>query len=253
MIREALLLVTVGCMVALAGCGGALTADDGPTRDDVSYPDAVSENGTNVSALVDGHAAALNDSSFTLSIELDQNSSTGERSVEMDARVSDDRENVRATVVGDDEQTSLYLTEETRYEKQVTGNETDYRVTDRRSDAVKLVPSSYSGGAYIEQFGAGIGANFTPTDVREVHGTTVVALRADGSNVSTPDSTEIVEYNATILVDERGVVHSFEVSVESERDGDATTLSFSMELSDLNETTVEEPSWLDEARNQTSD
>lgn len=247
--RKALLLIAVGCLVALAGCSGALSGEDDPTLDDVSYPDGVSENETNVSALADAHTEALNESGFTLSLDVVENSSMGNQSIEMGASVSADRENVRASVSGGDRQTSIYLTDETRYEKQTGGGETDYRVTDRRPDAMKLVPSSYSGAAYVEQFAAGGEANFTPTDVRVVDGTTLVVLRADGSDVSSEDETETVEYDATILVDERGVIHGFDATVESEQGDDVATLSVSMAVSDVNETTVAEPSWLDEARN----
>lgn len=247
--RNALLLIAVGCLVALAGCSGALsgTGADGPTEDDLTYPDGVSENGTNVSALADGHAEALNGSSFSLAVDSTQNSSMGNQSFEVTAAVSADRETVRANVTGGGQQSTLYLTESQRYTRMTTGNDTVYDVSERESSGMQLVPSSYSGAAYVEQFAAQTDANFTPTDVREVDGTPVVVLSADGGNIS--DESPIVNYDATILVDEDGVIHSLSVTAEAEQDGETSTVSFSMNVTDVNDTSIEEPSWLDEARN----
>lgn len=248
--RNALLLIAVCCLVALAGCSGALSGETGePTEDDVTYPDGVSENGTDLSALADGHAEALNGSSFTLALDMTQNGSTGEQSIGMDTAVSADRDRVRANASMQGQRTSMYLTEDRQYARVTVDNQTMYDASDRTSEGMQMVPGSYSGATYVEQFGESANANFTPTEVREVDGTTLVELRADGSNVSVPEGAEILAYDATILVDERGVIHSLDVSVESERDGETTNVSLSMEVSDVNETTVDEPSWLDEARN----
>ena len=249
--RNALLLIAIGCLVALAGCTGSLPggADgaDGPTEDDLTYPDGVSENGTNVSALADGHAEALNESSFSLAVDSTQNTSMGNQSLEVIAAVSADRENVRANVTGGGQRTTLYLTESQRYTRMATGNDTVYDVSERQSSGMQLVPSSYSGAAYLEQFAVQTGANFTPSGVSEVDGTPVVVLRADGGNIS--EETPLTSYDATILVDEDGVVRSFDVTAEAEQDGETSTVSFSMNVTDVNDTSVEEPSWLDEARN----
>lgn len=247
--RNALLLIAVGCLVALAGCSGALssTGADGQSEDDLTYPDGVSENGTNVSALADGHAEALNGSSFSLTIASTQNSSMGNQSSEVTAAVSADRETVRANVTGGGQQSTLYLTESQRYTRMTTGDDTVYDVSERKSSGMQLVPSSYSGAAYVEQFAAQTGANFTPTGIREVDGTPVVVLRADGGNIS--EQTPITSYDATILVDEDGVIHSLDVTAEAEQDGETSTVSFSLNVTDVDDTTIEEPSWLDEARN----
>ncbi|USZ69565.1 hypothetical protein NGM10_07485 [Halorussus salilacus] len=248
--RNALLLIAVCCLVALAGCTGTLPGGtDEPTEDDVTYPDGVSENGTDLSTLADGHAEALNESSFALAVEMTQNGSAGEQSVAIDTAVTDDRDRVRANASMGDRRTSMYLTEDRQYTRVTADNRTVYDDSERTSDGMGMVPSSYSGAAYVEQFGASAGANFTPTDVREVDGTTLIELRADGSNVSAPEGAEIRGYDATMLVDERGVIHDLDVTVESAQDDQTANVSLSMDVSDVNGTTVEEPSWLDEARN----
>lgn len=256
--RNALQLLAIGCLVVLAGCSGALPGGDGAqTLDDVNYPDGVSENGTNVSALADGHAEALNESNFTLAFDMTQNRSQETQSVEMDAAVSADRDEIRMNASTPGQQTSMYLTTERQYTRLTPENQSEgepiYDVSNRTDEGMQMIPASYSGATYVEQFGANAHANFTPTGVEVRDGTTLIELEADGDNVSAPDGTTVKAYDATVLVDEEGVVHSFEVTVETERDGTTTNVTLSMELSDLGETSVEEPPWLDEARNQTSD
>lgn len=252
--RNALLLFAVGCLVALAGCSGALTGGDAttadPTLEDVSYPDGISENGTNVSALADAHADALNGSNFTLTIDTTRNGSAGNRSVHATAAVGSDRDDVRMNVSTGDQRIATYLSAEKRYTRTVVNGNATYRASNRTSESTKLVASSFSGGTYIDQFAGRAGANFTPTGVREVNGTNLVVLRADGSNVSV-SGMEIAEYNATIFVDERGVVHRFRVSVRGARGDASVRISLSMRVAGIGETTVAEPPWLDEARNRT--
>lgn len=249
--RKLIMVLAVGCLVALAGCSGAFM-DDKPTLEDTSYPDGVSDTGTNVSALAESHSDGLENQSFTLRIELNQNGSERNESATVRAAVGADRDRVNATVVQDEGGQSTYLTAEKRYVRSVTDGETSYRVSDRSPEAAQFVTATYSGATYLESFAGGVNANFTPTGVTVENGTTLIELAADGSNVSTSDA-EVTDYEATMLVDEQGVVHQFDVSVQTESENGERSISLSMTLSDVGETTVEEPSWLDEAQNQTAE
>ena len=249
--KNAFLLFAVSCLVALAGCSGALsdaTGGAGPTLDDVSYPDGVSENGTDAAALADGHRTALENESFTLSMELSQNSSMGNQSVQMDAAVGADRDDVRANVSALRQQVSMYLTSEKQYTKTTVDNRSMYRVQNRTPRGMQFVPASYTGARYVEQFASNV--SFQPTGVREVDGTKLIVLRANESAVTAPDRVNVTEYNGTLLVDEQGLVHRFDVQVTTEQDGQRAAVGFSFEISDVGETTVEEPNWLDEAKNR---
>jgi hypothetical protein len=252
--RSALQLITVSCLVALAGCSGALSGvggDGEPTLEDASYPDGVSENGTDLATLSNAHNEALNGSSFALSLDVSQNGSVANRSIAVDAAVGPDRDTVRVDISGANQSMATYTTAEKRYLRITAGNRTNYRASERTADRTKLLPSSYSGAEYLDRFGGQVEANFTPTKVREVNGTTLIVLRANGSDVSDPEATNLTDYDATLLVDERGVIHRFEASVQTEQNGESIRNSLTMTISGVNETTVEEPPWLDEARNQT--
>ncbi|NEU55366.1 hypothetical protein [Halorussus sp. MSC15.2] len=250
--RRVLQLLVLSCLVALAGCSGALPGDGAgeQTLGDVSYPAGVSDDGTNVTALANAHESALENSSLTLSIDSTVNSSAGNRSVVLDAAVGSARDNVLVNGSASGRQMSVYLTPEKRYTRIATGDNSEaaYQVTNRSQEAMRLVPS-YSGSGYLDQF-AGM-ANFTPTGVRTVNGTTLLVLQADGSNATATDRANVSEFDATILVDERGVVHSVTVEATSSRNGQEFRTTYSMTISDVGETTVAEPAWLDEARNQT--
>ncbi|WP_276299732.1 DUF7537 family lipoprotein [Halorussus lipolyticus] len=253
--RSALQLIAVSCLVALAGCSGALPGGangaDGQSPDDVSNPPGVSANGTDLAKLSSAHTEALNGSSFTLAFEVSQNSSASNRSMSATAAVGPDRENVHVNVSGAAQSMATYSTAEKRYLRVATAERVDYRVADRSADGLKLLPSSYAGTAYLNRFAGQVGANFTPDGVREDNGTTLVVLRADGSDVSAPNGTNVTDYDATLLVDEQGIIHRFEASARTERGDQWVRSSVTMTISDVNETTVAEPAWVDEARNQT--
>ncbi|WP_435177121.1 DUF7537 family lipoprotein [Halorussus sp. AFM4] len=251
--RRALQLLAVSCLVALAGCSGALTdgGAGGQTLDDVSYPAGVSANGTNVSALADAHESYLQNRSLSLSVSSTMNASSGNRSVALDAKVGADRDNVLVNGTAMGQQVSVYLTPDRQYTRIAAGSgEAAYRATNRTPGSARLIPSSYSGAGYLGQFG-GV-ANFTPTGVRTVDGTQLIVLRADGSNATATPAANVTDYEATMLVDEHGVVRSVTVEATSRRNGQQVRTNYSLNVSDVGETTVDEPAWLDEAKNQTS-
>ncbi|WP_158058680.1 DUF7537 family lipoprotein [Halorussus halophilus] len=245
--KNALLLLAVGCLVALAGCSGALT---GGTDNEMTYPDGVSENGTNVSKLTQSHDAVLNGSSFTLRLNTTTNTSMGNQSLALDAKVGQNRDQVLVNVSGGGRNVTSYQTAEKRYTRLSMGGQTVYRADDRTPQGQQFVTGSYSGSMYVDQFAQN--ANFTPNGTTQFNGETVVVLEADGSNVSDPQSANLTDYEATMLVDEQGVVRKFDATVRTEANGAYNRVSLTMTISNVNETSVPEPNWLDEARNQSN-
>ncbi|UPW01537.1 hypothetical protein M0R88_05385 [Halorussus gelatinilyticus] len=250
--RKALQLLVVCCLVALAGCSGALPGGDGAQSvDDVTYPAGVSENGTNLTALADAHQNQLQNQSLTLEVASTVNSSMGNQSVALDAAVGADREQIRVNGSAMGQNVSVFVTEEKRYTRLNVGDgEARYQIADRSPDSNQIIPASYTGRSYLDRF-AGSG-NFTPTGVRTVDGTTLVVLEADGSNATQSSQANVTDYNATMLVDQQGVVHSVSVEASVTRQGQRVRTDFTMNVSDVGETTVAEPTWLDEARNSTN-
>lgn len=246
--KNALLLLAVGCLVALAGCSGALMGDD--TDNAMTYPDGVSENGTNVSKVIENHNAALNGSSFELTLNTTQNTSMGNQSLALDAKVGPNRDRVLANVSGAGQDVSSYQTAEQRYTKLTVNGETAYRAGNRTSQDQQFVEGSYSGATYVDKFAQD--ANFTPNGTTQFDGEKVVVLEADGSNVSSPQGANVTDYDATMLVDEQGVVRKFDATVRTEAGGAYSRVSLTMTVSNVGETSVSEPNWLDEARNQSS-
>ncbi|WP_128477058.1 DUF7537 family lipoprotein [Halorussus pelagicus] len=250
--RKALQLLVIGCLVALAGCSGALSGGDGAqTLGDVTYPAGVSDDGTNVTALADAHESQLQNESLSLAVDSTVNSPAGNQTVSLDAAVSADRDRIRANGSAMGQQVSVYVTADQRFTRISTGDaEPRYQVAERTPDSMQLIPESYTGRTYIAQF-AGSG-NFTPSGVRTVDGTTLIVLEADGSNATESQQVNITDYNATMLVDQQGVVHSVSVDISATRQGQQAQTRFSMNVSDVGETTVTEPSWLNEARNSSA-
>lgn len=251
--RKALQLLVIGCLVALAGCSGALTGGDGAqTLDDVAYPAGVSDNGTNVTALASTHESQLQNESFALGMASTVNASGTNQSVELDADVGADRDRIRVNGSAVGQQVSVYVTEEKRYTRFSTGNDSEakYQVAERTPESSQMIPSSYTGRSYLDRFAGS--ANFTPSGVRTVDGTTLIVLEADGGNVTQSQQANVTDYDATMLVDQQGVVRSVSVEVSATRDGRQVRTQFSMNVSDVGETTAHEPAWLDEARNSSN-
>jgi hypothetical protein len=249
--RKALQLLVVVSLVALAGCSGALSGGDGAqSLDDVTYPAGVSENGTNLTALADAHENQLQNQSFTLEVASSVNSSMGNQSIALDTAVGADREEIRVNGSAVGQNVSVYVTGEKRYTRLNLGNgDVRYQVGDRNPESNQIVPESYTGRSYLDRF-AGSG-NFTPTGVRTLDGETVIVLEADGNNATQSQQVNVTDYNATMLVDQQGVVRSVSVEVSAAQQGQQARTEFSMNVTDVGETTVVEPTWLDEARNST--
>lgn len=247
---RALQLVVLGCLVGLAGCTGGLPGGgDDPTLDDVSYPEGVTDNGTNVTALAETHSDALENRSFALAVETTVNGSATNQSVAMDVAVGLDRDEGYANTTTGDRRMATYLASETRYTRIGTEEGPQYRATERTPTALQFVPASFSGANYLGRF-LGV-ADLAPTGVRVVDGTTLVVREADGSNATAASPANLTDYDATVPVDERGVVHSVTAAAAGSNGGETARTRFSMNVSDVGETTVEEPPWLDEARNRT--
>lgn len=246
--RRFALLLAVGSLVVLAGCSGALSGGDStPTLDQMTYPDGVSENETNLSTLADTHVEALNDSSYTVEVNTSEEYETRNVSANITSRVESNPRKALVNISAGSE--TSYITNETLYTKRTQNGDSRYEAIERSQNGSDPLARLYTGSGFIGQLNAE--ANFTPTGVRTVDGTPLVVLEPNETTVDM-QGVNVTEYNATILVDERGVVHRFDRTLGFEMGNSSVRSEISMNVTKLNETTVEKPSWLDEARNQSS-
>ena len=98
-------------------------------------------------------------------------------------------------------------------------------------------------------------ANYGPAQTVERNGETLIRYEAtevvspDAFLVPSNDTSDVSAFNATLLVDQNGVLRTFSYFVEFEGDdGNQVTKQSTLRLSGFNATSVDEPGWLGEAK-----
>ncbi|MEF8974436.1 MAG: hypothetical protein V5A15_06050 [Haloarcula sp.] len=277
--RRHLSLALVLLLTASAGCTGLLGSEAGAggtdtevttTATDANGP-APGEAGFSAAAIERGHFETLSNSSFTtsLSFELSTVRDGENRSVFINRTVAIDRQNDRSLATGELVQasgdtlaTTTYTADGTTAERRVLtrGDEelTDYRSATPPYDG-RVQPvneSSVIDRSLLQSLGADI--NWTYAGTETVDGDSVSRFEATGSAVTGFAADDAVSTNvsangtadsasATVLVDEDGVVRSFQYRVTTERDGQPVTVTLSLSVSNVDDTTVAEPDWLSDA------
>ncbi|EMA23575.1 DUF7537 family lipoprotein [Haloarcula argentinensis] len=276
--RHHLSLALVMLLTASAGCSGLFGSGTGtgtpdtPTSADANGP-APGSSGFDAAAIERGHFETLSNSSFTtsLSFQLSTARDGENRSVFINRTVAIDRDSDRSLSTGELVQasgdtlvTTTYTADETTAERRVLvrGDEemTDYRSASPPYDGpVQPVnESSVIDRSLLQSLGSDI--NWTYAGTETVDGDSVSRFEATGSNVTGFTADDAVATNvsanettdsasATVLVDEDGVVRSFQYRVTTERDGQPVTVTLSLSVSQVDDTTVTEPDWLSEAEN----
>lgn len=260
------LTLTAGCSGIFGGTSGGSPA----TATDHNGP-APGTSGFDAGAVETGHFETLSNASFTasLSFRLSTVRDGENRSVFVNRTVAVDRANDRALATGTLVRANGAALETTTYT--ADGATTERRVlstpnrtaTDYRSDtppydgAVRPVnASSVLDRSLVQSLGSDVDWTFAGTDT--VDGDAVSRYEATGPNVTGFAPDEAVAANVTegesvdavsaaVLVDERGVVRSLRYSLTTERDGRPITVTLSLSVSEIGETTVEEPDWLSKA------
>ncbi|WP_058996785.1 hypothetical protein [Haloarcula sp. CBA1127] len=276
--RRHLSLALVVLLIASAGCSGLFGSGTGtgtsetPTSADANGP-APGSSGFDAGTIERGHFETLSNSSFTtsLSFQLSTVRDGENRSVFINRTVAIDRESDRSLASGELVQasgdtlvTTTYTADGTTAERRVLtrGDEemTDYRAASPPYDGpVQPVnESSVIDRSLLQSLGSDI--NWTYAGTETVDGDSVSRFEATGSNVTGFTADNAVSTNvsangttdaasATVLVDADGVVRSFQYRVTTERDGQPVTVTLSLSVSQVDDTTVAEPDWLSEAEN----
>ncbi|EMA29781.1 DUF7537 family lipoprotein [Haloarcula japonica] len=277
--RRHLSLALVVLLTASAGCSGLLgsgTGTDGTgtevaaTSADANGP-APGSSGFDAGAIERGHFETLSNSSFTtsLSFQLSTVRDGQNRSVFINRTVAIDRQSDRSLAQGelvqasgDTLETTTYTADGTTAERRVLvrGEQemTDYRsATPPYDGQVQPVnESSVIDRSLLQSLGSAINWTYAGTEMAD--GDSVSQFKATGSNVTGFAADDAVSTNvsangttdsasATVLVDEDGVVRSFQYRVTTERDGQPVTVTLSLSVSQVDDTTVTEPDWLSNA------
>lgn len=277
--RRHLSLALVVLLTASAGCTGLLGSEAGAGGSDTAVTTTPADangpapgtSGFDAAAIERGHFETLSNSSFTtaLSFQLSTVRDGENRSVFINRTVAVDRENDRSLATGELVQasgdalvTTTYTADGTTAERRVLtrGGETmsDYRsATPPYDGQVQPVnESSVIDRSLLQSLGADI--NWTYAGTETVDGDSVSRFEATGSDVTGFAADDAVSTNvsadgttdaasATVLVDEDGVVRSFQYRVTTERDGRPVTVTLSVSVSKVDDTTVAEPDWLSDA------
>ena len=251
--RTVLRGASAGLVAGLAGCTDWL-GDDGRTADG-DRPDPYTESGTdlNESPLRSDHEAALrSEGSFAATQELSVNGPDREFESTSNYRID-----LNAGAFLRRSESSLHDAEATAY--------TDGSGTYTRWNPDDGEPSHSSGDPAdpvdpVEAMGRNFlivdGVAFEQAGVEEYEGLWVTRYEASGADAvetaahgdSDYNSEEISAFEATLLVTPDGIVVSNEFSITFNGDGGETHIEYAHSVDDIGAVTVEEPSWLSEAK-----
>ncbi|SDM80915.1 hypothetical protein SAMN04487949_2661 [Halogranum gelatinilyticum] len=255
-LRRVALPVLLASLLVLAGCSGAsqLSSPDEPTEEEL--PPGVSQDGVdNASTLVDAHSAALNESGYAYRVGLagsvnvnDSETSTAYETnltqtsrAEPGGRPAFVTADVRSAQAGGNQsQTVAYWwNDTTTLARFSAGEQTQYAAFDQRPGEGQLYAPD---DQYLRQI---VGAsNFSVSGVDRSGEETLITLTATEANASLQG---VTEYNATVVVDSEGRIHSARQYAVVESGQGTQTVDLHYELTATSVETVAQPEWADEA------
>lgn len=264
--NRALLSVLVVAVVLLAGCGGlggdgevlTPTGTDAPTTNGTattptdesspadrrvaleSPPPGLNDSGiADVDALLDAHRAALDERGAVtvtnLTIDGPRSSLSSNATVRWGADGT-----ISARTVNDVGRGSVEVQQYTNSSVSAI----------RQRTAAGTTVSVFDAGGYVrgQSGAAGLGpylavGEFVPTAVDDGRVTLEAASVADRDGLGD----NVTDFDATLVVDERGRLLSFEASVTSDTDAGVSTTTIDYEMTDRSLDAAERRSWVDDA------
>lgn len=250
------MLVLLATLVASAGCAGTnqLTSPGEPTTDELP-PGVSSPNVENASVLVDAHATTLDESGYTYRLERNR-SVDGETDSQpqydewrrQTTRIRGGESRGVATVAtgfsrpgyNETSQYDYWWNDSTAFSRFSEGNATDYDTLDRPSGM---------GTAFVSDVGFLWGlvddTEFAVDSVDRTLTDTRITLTNTGAGERAQDA---VAYDATIVVDSTGRIHSATEDAVYDADDGTVAVHTSYELTGTGVSSVERPEWVDTAR-----
>lgn len=274
--RYRVAIIATTLLVILAGCSTVL-----PGSESAAY--TTSGDDLNGSTLSQDHVSQLEEAgSYTTLMTLDVESVNQSASIESTTRVDLDPERaLRTSIITAD----LFGGAELRTDT-FTANDETYRRLEFDQGDQPSVQYSHATAPYQDQGelgttpvnftetmnarlarSAGDSIQWTQTGTVERNGTTLTRYEASGQEsfadfrnqtVIGPSDGNLTDLNASVseisavmFVNRNGLVREFSFELNGTRDGGPVSLSFAVEIVDVSATTVEDPDWLEEARQQT--
>lgn len=248
------LVLAVVLVIGLAGCSGLSPFGSGS-----AYPDGYNESEiTDPETAAEQHNQALSEyDSYTQKMNI----TSSNQGVEMNMSVQVDESNKQASA---DTKLNKEDEEVMRLEMYQDGN-TTYEKTE-----TPLFGTVYN--TTDESFSTFLGNETNNTDKAELfsnanfeEGGTVTRndetlYRYNATEVDDPEefinlsesseADSVESFNATLLVDEEGIMRSLTIDMTTTTLGETQEISAEIRITDLDSTTVEEPDWLEEAESE---
>jgi hypothetical protein len=279
-------VIVIVLMVGLTGCAGIAPFGESTstpesttsqpekkttTADAISYPPGYAKSGiTNPEkAAEQANAAPLEHDSFTLSMTASVPVRNTNLTINVSGKidVSDKRVYIVAngSAFGSDIiKNETYYADGTVYKQnQLAFSRTTYSISQGSFQSYTGVNPSGKvsiNGADSEIATQFKTANFSGAKQVTRNGETLFRYEASSVNNSDPflfndslTNPSVDEFNATLLVDQEGIIKSFGYSITyTPAGGTQRTLTVRYQTTDIGSTTIEKPDWLDEAKAQTS-
>ena len=268
--RRTIAILAVVALVAVAGCSGLTGSDDpsetegptdamtdtdspgestttsgGPSLADVSYPAGATEGGfDNVSAVAAGHADALAESAYAVS--LSQQSTEGNRSSELryDVRSNPDSQRVAGTLATSNYRNQWYGNATHQHANVTTDGSSNLQVRERSTDFSENHRQETLSPTVRSVLASG---NYTATAVVERNGETAVRYELEAYNASENPDFETESATGTVVVGESGVVYEASLAVTGTSNGSDVSLELTYEVTETGDVSVERPAWVDDA------
>lgn len=280
--RKHLLPIALALLVALAGCSGSGsdgTASPGEEGTGPGSAELALPADLNASYLQSTHGERLAAaSSFTTSLNYSVSNASQTLYIESTARIEANgsvgfERFGFSNATGDGIFVETYTDDGTTYERTafVSGGQEqaqydsgeepygEFGVTPVNASSARLpeLVTSVGGGVTWEQQGT---VTYDGTDVVEYTASGEAAFDASFRENAQPSgglfgpSANITEYDtieATLYVDEDGVIRQLRYEASGTQDGEEISVVLTVTFDDIGSTSVSEPGWLDEARQQT--
>ena len=260
--RSTLAVSLVVVLVLLSGCSAVLDGGSGDgtgagtetpnSAEEFDYADGFGPNGITDSqqALESYQSAVEARGSYASTHGFDARANDGNTSVDIENRVDfENQQGYQRADVDSPTYSGLfesYYENDTRYRRSEVGGQSNVSVDEQDFTTAELTSTDP-----IRPLLSNVSSYEVSIEQRD--GTTVAVYERSGAEgidsfYNLNESTNISAFSATFAVDSEGIVHSASYDITYTTEGEERTVTMEFELSDLGETSVERPDWVDEAR-----